>query len=195
MRGGTSPGLTLAWATTSEVCGFAHRILLAGALVLPALTGYADSVYETNAQFLDRAFDGNPPDARVLWLSGEVKAGVRERLGHDYPALRLRYWCRAARSAWILEEIGKELPITVGLIVEAGRIESLRVLVYRENRGGEVARATFSDQFNGAGPGRQRGLDTGIDGITGATLSVQALTRLAGVGLYLHTKTACANGA
>lgn len=161
-------------------------------LSLLATVSSADSVYETDERFLQRAFDGEVPGARLLWLAGEVKQRVSELLGHDYPALRLRYWCRDARSAWILEEIGKELPITVGAIVEHQRIESMRVLVYRENRGGEVAGHTFSDQFGGVGRGRYAGLDKRIDGITGATLSVQALTRLARVALYLHGQAECA---
>lgn len=194
MPAGTSRALTWAWATTSEVRGALHRLIVLLALALPAPALIADSVYETEAAFLERAFSGDPPGAQVLWLSGEVKERVRELLGHDYPALRLRYWCRDQRSAWILEEIGKELPITVGIIVQAGRIESVRVMVYRENRGGEVSRPAFVDQFRGAGSGRHRGLDMKIDGITGATLSVQALTRLSGVALFLHTQTGCVDG-
>ena len=37
-------------------------------------------------------------------------------------------------------------------------------------------------------------LDVAIDGISGATLSVQALTRLAGMALYLHAESDCGNG-
>jgi len=38
-------------------------------------------------------------------------------------------------------------------------------------------------------------LDKPIDGITGATLSVQALTRLAGVALFLDENVGCVSGA
>lgn len=116
-------------------------------------------------------------------------------LGHDYPAMRLRYWCQAERSAWVLEEIGKELPITVGVIVDKDYIQSLRVLTYRENRGGEVASPSFSDQFNGGSLDTSGELDAKIDGISGATLSVHALTRLANIALFLHTESGCSDGA
>ena len=119
---------------------------------------------------------------------------MRQLLGHDYPALRLRYWCRGKRSAWILEEIGKDLPITVGVVIDDDRIRSLRVLVYRENRGGEVSTPAFTDQFDGATLGAPNELDRNIDGITGATLSVDALTRLATMALFLHGKTGCGDG-
>jgi len=187
----------LAWGTPSKVHApipsFA-RWILALTLLVPCVAP-ADSVYETTDQFLQRAFDGSPPAPRVIWLSGERKEQVRSMLGHDYPALRLRYWCDSSRSAWILEEIGKELPITVGVIISDQRIESLRVMVYRENRGGEVASSTFTDQFRGAGPGPVQGLDRHFDGITGATLSVKALKKLAKVALYLDGQSECTRGA
>ncbi|MGB5486401.1 MAG: FMN-binding protein, partial [Lysobacterales bacterium] len=155
---------------------------------LPALVSAA-SVYETQAEFLSRAFNDSPPEPNILWLSGQRKPVVRQLLGHDYPALRLRYWCQAARSAWILDEIGKELPITVGIIIENSYIKNLRVMTYRENRGGEVATPAFTDQFINAELEESNKLDVRIDGISGATLSVQSLTRLASMALFLHSET------
>ena len=165
-------------------------IVLLLAVFLPA-QAIAASVYETQEEFLGRAFAGSAPKPGVVWLSGEKKTMVRELLGHDYPALRVRYWCQAERSAWVLDEIGKELPITVGIIVERNYIRSLRVLTYRENRGGEVATPAFTDQFNDAALGENRNLNKRIDGISGATLSVKALTRLAAMALFLHADSGC----
>lgn len=160
---------------------------------LPALVSAA-SVYETQAEFLSRAFNDSPPEPNILWLSGERKPVVRQLLGHDYSALRLRYWCQAGRSAWILDEIGKELPITVGIIIENSYIKNLRVMTYRENRGGEVATPAFTDQFINAELEESNKLDVRIDGISGATLSVQSLTRLASMALFLHSETNCQSG-
>ena len=89
--------------------------------------------------------------------------------------------------------IGKDLPITVGIIIEKDYIKNLRVLTYRENRGGEVATASFTDQFSHAAIEEQNRLDVKIDGISGATLSVQALTRLATMALFLNTQSSCNN--
>lgn len=159
-------------------------------LMLPALVSAA-SVYETQAEFLERAFSGSPPAPGIIWLSGGRKTAVRQILGHDYPALRVRYWCKDTRTAWILEEIGKELPITVGIIVDADYIKSLRVLTYRENRGEEVTTPAFTDQFIDSTRHSNGELDKHIDGISGATLSVQALTRLATMALFLHADAGC----
>jgi hypothetical protein len=155
---------------------------------------FSASVYETQPEFLSRAFPDSPPEPGILWLSGDRKATVRQLLGHDYPALRLRYWCREERSAWVLEEIGKDLPITVGIIIDKDHIQNLRVLTYRENRGGEVATPAFTDQFDHAALQGNRELDVSIDGISGATLSVQALTRLAALALFLHAESECNHG-
>jgi len=173
-----------------------RRILLllsVTATLLPPLV-FSASVYETQPEFLDRAFSGSPPEPAMLWLSGDRKTGVRQLLGHDYPALRLRYWCRDRRSAWVLEEIGKDLPITVGIIIDRGTIRDLRVLTYRESRGGEVATPAFTDQFIDAALDGGN-LNVPIDGISGATLSVQALTRLASMALFLNSDGGCDNGA
>ena len=169
------------------------QFLLLLFLMLPALLPAA-SVYETREEFLNRAFGDSPPEPAVTWLSGERKSTVRQLLGHDYAALRLRYWCQSGRSAWVLDEIGKELPITVGVVVDEDHIQSLRVMTYRENRGGEVATPAFTDQFFGAALEQYGSLDTTIDGISGATLSVKALTRLAAVALFLHVDTGCSDG-
>jgi hypothetical protein len=167
-------------------------IIVAG-LFLPALA-FAATVYETQAEFLDRAFSEAPPEPSVAWLSGDRKIAVNQILGHDYPALRVRYWCRDGRSAWSLEEVGKDLPITVGVVVVNNYIESLRVLTYRENRGGEGATPSFTEQFNDSALDEDSALNTNIDGITGATLSVRALTRLATMALFLHSDVGCSSG-
>lgn len=168
-------------------------IWLTGFCSLPLLL-HAATVYESQADFLTRAFNGSPPKPGIIWLSGERKSAVHALLGHDYPALRLRYWCQAPSSAWVLEEIGKELPITVGIIVNKDHIKNLKVLTYRENRGGEVASASFTEQFNQASLDADARLNTNIDGISGATLSVRALTRLANLALFLHADSGCNDG-
>jgi hypothetical protein len=106
----------------------------------------------------------------------------------SYPGLRIRYWSRDKRSAWILDEIGKEKPITVGLVVNDRGLERVRVLAFRESRGWEVRHPFFTDQFKGIGLTAGRRLDRDIDGISGATLSVRALEKLARLALCLHDR-------
>ena len=70
--------------------------------------------------------------------------------------------------------------------IAKGELKTISVLVYRESRGDEVRHAFFTDQFKNAILTEQYQLDKHIDGITGATLSVRALTKISRVALYLH---------
>ena len=67
-------------------------------------------------------------------------------------------------------------------------------MTYRENRGGEVATPAFTDQFMNAELEDNHKLDVNIDGISGATLSVQSLTRLARMALFLNVESNCNDG-
>jgi len=141
-------------------------------------------------RFLGETF-GKPPAAETLWLAGDLQPAVRGILEHDYPAARVRYWRAGTRSAWVLNEIGKEMPITVGIVIKDGVIERVKVLVYRESRGWEVKSPVFTAQFSGAKLNSGKKLDKQIDGISGATLSVRALNRLTRLALLLdrHANT------
>ncbi|HEC75383.1 MAG TPA: FMN-binding protein [Methylophaga aminisulfidivorans] len=121
-------------------------------------------------------------------MKGDVRDQVEDILGHPYTGLRVRYWGGEDRNAWILEEIGKEEPITFGIVVKQNKIEQIKVLAYRESRGWEVKYPAFTQQFHNAGL-KDKKLDTHIDGITGATLSVWAMTDVARMALYLHEFT------
>ena len=153
----------------------------------------ADGVYQTADDFLNEVFEGNVPNAQVLWLKGVIRETSTAILGHQYPGIRVRYWLQDKRSAWILEEIGKERPITTGLVINDQRIERLSVLVFRESRGWEVKHPFFTDQFPGIGLTPDRQLDGQIDGISGATLSVRAMKKLARLALYFHSQVVTVN--
>jgi len=162
------------------------RYLLALALVC---TGYAaadEEVYLQPADFVESAFaDGEAGSPQMFWLTKTVQPEIKKILQHDYPGLRLRYWARGSRTVWILEEIGKVKPITTGIVVEHGEIKRLQVLVYRESHGWEVRHPFFTDQFQGVTLTDGTKLSEPIDGITGATLSVNALRKLGRLALYL----------
>lgn len=160
--------------------------LLIGASPVGAAEGDAQ-IYKTPTAFLTEVF-GTAPKPAVLWLTGDIKAQTKQILGHAYPSLRVRYWRQGERTVWILDEIGKDHPITAGFIVRAGRLEATEVLVFRESRGWEIRHAFFTKQFQGVGLTGDGALDKGIDGISGATLSVSAMDRMARLALYLNTQ-------
>jgi len=158
-------------------------------LLLAVHTGaLARGTYQEPDAFLAETFSDNTPEPAVIWLTGDRKDVVKQLLGHRYSSLRVRYWKTDQRSAWILEEIGKDQPITVGLVINTGRLEKIRVLVFRESRGEEIRHPFFTDQFKDAGLDDKGNLDRTIDGISGATLSVRAMKKLARLALYLDAE-------
>ncbi|MDQ8186614.1 FMN-binding protein [Pelagicoccus sp. SDUM812002] len=166
-----------------------QKCLAALAALAFAYSSFGDTpnedVYLAPDVFVAESFDGAPPKPAVLWITKELKPEIQKILGHDYPALRVRYWSEGERSAWILEEIGKVKPITVGIVVESDKIVRLKVLIYRESHGWEVKHSFFTDQFKEAELTKKLRLNKNIDGISGATLSVNALERLGRLALFL----------
>ena len=148
---------------------------------------FAEDVYLEPETFIERSFAAEP-EVKVLWLNRELKSAMADILGHGYKGLRIRYWQSGDRTAWILEEIGKVELITAGFVVEDGVMQGMDVLVYRESHGWEVKYPFFTKQFTGLTIDEEAQLDQQIDGISGATLSVNALIRLSRLALFLHSK-------
>ena len=119
------------------------------------------------------------------WGKKDLKKQIEEILDHKYKGLRVRYWRTQIKSAWILNEIGKEKLITTGIVINNARIELVKVLVFRESRGWEVRHDFFTDQFKSAALKEDHQLDKTIDNISGATLSVRAVRKLAQIALLL----------
>ncbi|TXF09957.1 FMN-binding protein [Pelomicrobium methylotrophicum] len=168
------------------ITGVCLRLIVIAVGLLTVAQAHARGVYQEPAAFIDEVFAGDPPVPKALWISGKAREGAERILGHPPPSLRVRYWQREKRTAWILEEIGKEQPITAGIVVDNGQIERVKVLVFRESRGWEVRYPFFTDQFKGTRLGADAALDRSIDGITGATLSVRALKKLVRLALFYH---------
>lgn len=165
---------------------FVHTFLLCIVLLSP-MPGYSKGLYMENSEFLAKAFAGQDYTPGVVWLKAGVKATVQDILQRKNVGLRVRYWQSGNRTAWVFNETGKELPITTGFVIEDGRILQLYVMEYRESRGGEVRHDFFTRQFLGLSLDNRLRLDSSIDGITGATLSVRSMQRAARAALYLHS--------
>ena len=154
--------------------------------VAAALPGQAaTTVYQKPSEFIRAACGGTLPPTKSLPLSAAHQARIKRLMGHSYKPSRVRYWSSGTRRVGILDEIGKTQPITAGFVVGGGRLEQVKVLIYRESVGSEVRRTSFTNQFKGASLGGSGKLNHRINNIAGATLSVRALTELARLALYL----------
>jgi len=158
-------------------------------ICLSSVNALAGGVYQKPDEFINQVFDNNPPKAEILWLKKDLKKQITDILDHKYNGLRVRYWQQNQdlnkKSVWILDEVGKEKPITTGIVINNGQIELVKVLVFRESRGWEVRHDFFTDQFKQATLKSNHRLSQNIDNISGATLSVRAVRKLARIALLL----------
>jgi len=79
--------------------------------------------------------------------------------------------------ARVLDVRGKDQPITLLVATDTAiHLRDIDILVYREPYGGEVAYEPWRRQFRGRGPGDPLTVGRDIRGISGATISVNAVT-------------------
>jgi len=154
-------------------------------LTASSFNAHAGGIYQEPSAFINEVFDSNPPKPAVIWPKANLKKQLADILAHKYKGLRIRYWKQDSTSAWVLNEIGKEKPITVGIVIEQGKIKLIKILAFRESRGWEVRHDFFTDQFKQAGLVKGNQMSQHIDNISGATLSVRAVTKLARIALLL----------
>ncbi|MCW8955882.1 MAG: FMN-binding protein [Gammaproteobacteria bacterium] len=157
-------------------------------LMFSCSSSFAKGTYQTPADFVQASFESQPPQAQVLWLDDDLRLQLEDILAHKYPGRRIRYWIKDQRSVWVLDEIGKKKPITIGIVIDKDKISQIKVLVFRETRGWEIKYPFFTQQFIDGRLNANNELDRTIDGISGATLSVRALTKLARIALLLNKK-------
>lgn len=164
------------------------RVLIYSLVItlLLSSTCWAKGVYQSPEDFINEAFSNNPPQAERVIVKGDTSKGIKSILGHRYKKIRIPYWRNENRTVWILEKIGKELPITAGFVVSNNQIEKFRVLIFRESRGWEVRNDFFTRQFDGMKLTKKNKLSQPVDNITGATMSVNAMKKLSKMALYLH---------
>ena len=146
-----------------------------------------ETIYKEPVDFLEENLSGC--GQKVLWLTSDTKSQIEQLVDHPFPGVRVRYCEKDGKTAWVLDEIGKTEPITSGIIVNEGRVEQVRVLIFRESRGSEVHRSAFTRQYENASLESDNSLDLYIDGITGATMSVSALNRQVKLALLLDKVT------
>lgn len=157
-------------------------------LLLPLVGAYG-AVYQESKAFLEEVFDGAVPKPRFLWMKKPLREEAEQILRHKPGFLRTRYWKNENQSVWILEEIGKTQPITFGIVIKDNQIKQIKVLAFRESRGWEIKHNFFTHQFIHASIKEDLSLDPPIDGISGATLSVRASTKVARLALLFDRTT------
>ncbi len=164
-------------------------IALSILLSTQSTSAFAETEYQSPQAFIEEALAGEVPKPSKLWLVKARAEKAEKILGHQPYQRVQKYWQQGNKTVWILQEIGKVEFITAGFVVEDGKMADMRVLVYRESHGAEVRYKAFLQQYKGAMLKENAFLDRAIDGISGATLSVRSMTRMARLALYYDQLT------
>ena len=135
--------------------------------------------------FLNKVFNNQIPKKERIIVKGEYKEKIKSIMGNKYKKRMFSYWRNNTEQVWILNSIGKYKPITAAFITDNCKVKSSHVLVYREQHGYEIKYPAFLLQFKETEMDKTLKLNTKIDNISGATLSVNSMKRMARTALLL----------
>jgi len=179
--GSDAPARRATWRAARGRRALGLALVLAAAAAVPAR---AVQVYHTDAEALALAFpDATRIEQRAVTLDEAALARVSRHAGYAVRdrtvLLREAYRGDAlVGRALVLEELGKTLPFRfLVAIAPDGKVDQVLLLAYREPRGYEIERDAFRDQYRGKALGDpvRRGED--VRNVTGATISVDSLSR------------------
>ena len=149
----------------------------------------AENVIMDKDDFLKQALGvSEVPFHKYIILKDDVAAGVKDILKDTYHLPAIKYYKNGNKVGFILEAIGKHEFITTGYVVENNKISDAKVLVYRENYGGEVAYDFFLNQIRGNSLKSKDKLTNRLKNISGATMSVNSMRKLSKLSLFLASK-------
>ena len=135
--------------------------------------------------FINKLAESNSLSKERVILKKEQLSKIQVPMGNKYKKRIFSYWRADNKTIWILNSIGKYKPITASFVVESCKIKSSHVLIYREQIGYEIKYQSFLAQFNNVKINNDYRLTRNIDNISGATLSVNSMDRMARTALIL----------
>jgi len=160
-----------------------RRPVLHSALVICLFFPGAIRAQVTPAESLRKMFgDSVAVAAKTLILTPAERKEISDAAKSDWRSDTIAcFSCRAHDTlvGWgFLDNVRGKMNLITYLvgITPAGTVEDLDVLAYRESYGGEISYRSFRNQFRGKGPGDKIYPGRGIRNISGATISVHAVT-------------------
>jgi Na+-translocating ferredoxin:NAD+ oxidoreductase RnfG subunit len=112
-------------------------------------------------------------------LKSKIESKSRQRFYSDFVYIIRTKNENEITSVSILDNVlGKDLPITfIAMFSKDGKIISSDIIKYREPYGGAVQNDSWTDQFKDKNSSSSFKVGTEIDGISGATISVNSVAR------------------
>jgi len=164
-------------------------------LSLLALNALASGTYYSASELLAEVFPATDVASGAVWMTLDRKAESADLFGSALPQARFRYQTDGESRLWLLSEIGKEKPISYGVVTQGGKIVRIEVMVFRESRGDEIRLPQYTAQYEGLTLTAGGDLSTHVDGISGATYSVRSMKKVAKIALLLDRWATADNAA
>ena len=148
-------------------------ILLGGSPIRDAAEKYIISQFDVDVSIY----------MHTLKLDAELKVLVQNKVKQRFYRDELYYWNISNNDTTIAyalmdNVLGKSMPITFLVLLNTkGEIISSEVIKYREPYGGEVGNKNWLSQFIHFSDTSDYSVGKNIDGISGATISVNSLSR------------------
>ena len=128
-----------------------------------------------------------PKDIKIkmhtLPINKKIKSTVQNQAKQKFYRNKLYYWNISTKDSTIayafLDNVkGKSMPITFMVILDRrGNVIHSTIIKYREGYGGEVGNERWLAQFNHYSPDSSYKVGKDIDAISGATISVNSVTK------------------
>ena len=145
---------------------------------------FASPIKEISEEYLFSQFSTEIKiSMNILKINGKNKKIVQDQTQQAFYKDELYYWKISQNDTTIayafLDNVkGKSMPITFMVILSKdGSIINANVIKYREPYGGEVGNNRWLEQFNEKNEKSNYDVGKTIDGITGATISVNSLSK------------------
>ena len=116
-------------------------------------------------------------------IPGELKNEIQNKVKQKFFRDQIHTWFiilndSTTHTAMLDNTIGKSMPITfLVILTQEGFIEQTEIIKYREPYGGEIQNENWTSQFTGKNSDSKFGLGSEIQGISGATISVNSVTK------------------
>jgi hypothetical protein len=161
---------------------FALVLLLCLGAGVPSAGAGEPAVYWTTPAMLKEFFRSSERVGYVKLRTAERAEDLRRLLGYvpskpEYTVFVATTGGQVDGYAVIDEEQGQHQPITFGIkLTPAGVVDRVEVMVYREGYGDEIREERFRRQFVGRGEKDLPRFQSGVDAVTGATISSGSAT-------------------
>ena len=145
---------------------------------------YAGEIKNSSEEYLLTQFtEGTLIKMHTLKLNKKIQTDVQNKVKQTFYRDKLYYWNISRNDttiayAFLDNVLGKSMPITFIVIIDInGNIINADVIKYREAYGGEVANKRWLAQFITRNINSNYIVGKDIDGISGATISVNSLSK------------------